>query len=186
MAEGFKTLQLDSPGLGPEEVDAIIEEAMQAAAHGMDRSMREVWLSNPHPRRRRRGGEKARKWRAAHQAKIGPAQDRTPHPRRPEPLVRAGPPPPVWELGACPCPWNHPPPLLPWAGLPVLPAFRECWNCGGGHRYNKCPAPPRVFCLRCGLRNVTLWTCPRDNVKWRGQGAYVKRLQRNVPWHVPL
>lgn len=30
-------------------------------------------------------------------------------------------------------------------------ASRACWNCGKrGHKYNRCPAPLRWFCQRCG------------------------------------
>ena len=71
--------------------------------------------------------------------------------------------------------------------LPGLqPAYLGCWNCSGEHFYSKCALPLRVFCFRCGIRNVTLRDCPKCKLGWRRQGAWVEDLCIHVPWHQNL
>jgi hypothetical protein len=38
---------------------------------------------------------------------------------------------------------------------------RECWNCGGGHRYTQCLLLRQQFCFGCGQTGETVRTCPR-------------------------
>ena len=48
-----------------------------------------------------------------------------------------------------------------------------CWNCGGDHRYNRCPKPySGNFCYRCGRRGVTLKTCDHCQAAWRREMGY--------------
>lgn len=71
--------------------------------------------------------------------------------------------------------------------LPGLqPAYSGCWNCTGGHFYSKCVLPLRIFCFRCGIRNITVRDCPKCKVGWRRQGAWLEDLGRHVPWHQNL
>lgn len=65
----------------------------------------------------------------------------------------------------------------------ILPPLAGCFNCGGFHYYASCPWPRTMdFCYGCGIRNVTLRTCPRCHLYWRRRGAFVEELGRNIPW----
>ena len=44
---------------------------------------------------------------------------------------------------------------------PINP--RGCWNCGGDHRYNRCPKHLKLFCFRCGEPGYTSDRCPHCN-----------------------
>lgn len=51
------------------------------------------------------------------------------------------------------------------------PCKLSCWNCDvQGHRHSECPnSVKRVFCYRCGKRDVTVRNCPRCRRKGEGQ-----------------
>lgn len=50
----------------------------------------------------------------------------------------------------------------------------ECWNCRSTeHLLRDCPRTRhRIFCFRCGQRDVTVKCCPSCGEGWRAQGPY--------------
>ncbi|RLU18265.1 hypothetical protein DMN91_008621 [Ooceraea biroi] len=51
---------------------------------------------------------------------------------------------------------------------PTVGIVQGCWNCGGPHRYGRCPEPWRhSFCYGCGSWDLTLRECPRCGPEYR-------------------
>ncbi|XP_043267692.1 proteoglycan 4-like [Venturia canescens] len=45
--------------------------------------------------------------------------------------------------------------------------YRRCFNCGStSHRRQECTQPPRQFCYRCGILDVTVRTCPKHGSEY--------------------
>lgn len=48
---------------------------------------------------------------------------------------------------------------------PIIPKLK-CWNCDeDGHRFTKCSKPRKVFCFRCGTKDVKKVDCPKCHPK---------------------
>ncbi|KAJ8914834.1 hypothetical protein NQ315_014847, partial [Exocentrus adspersus] len=46
------------------------------------------------------------------------------------------------------------------------PGTTSCWNCGDSeHRFRACDKPRLKFCFRCGCKNVTVTSCPKNDTR---------------------
>lgn len=95
----------------------------------------------------------------------------------------------VWDLPKIPkkSQTRKAPSTLAKNSQPNYAQLKLCFNCHRPlHHYNAYPRHPKVFCRKCGFRDVTLADCPRCRIQWRARGPFVRRLQKNVPWSQTL